>query len=165
MFTTTPIGRYQLSLLAASSGAPAAQIGSNQLSLFLRPITTAGETAIESVPDKVEVQPEKTGFSEWLARANEYRGAANGGNSDSGVISYGSRTANEAAGNSAGSDNDAVVTEGKGDKKAKDKADDVDTKKDHGKASDTNAGNDQASSAGGSGSGDPFGKWLKKLFG
>lgn len=98
MFMTTSLGQYQLTLFGTTSTAPATGIGADDRSVFLRPITAAGEAASETSPNTVEVQPatveaqtEEPGYGDWLTRLAEYRGAA-GGSGSSGVVSYGSQT-------------------------------------------------------------------------
>ena len=88
MFTTTSLGQYQLTLFGVTSTTAATEIGANQQSLFLRPITASGAAANETSPKAAEVQPEAPSYDDWYSRMAEYRSAAGG--SSSGVVSYGS---------------------------------------------------------------------------
>lgn len=78
MFMNTSLAHYQLPLFGLNSPALSTEIGANQRSVFLQPITAAGDTATESWPATIEVKPKDSvpqEYRNWLARITTYREA------------------------------------------------------------------------------------------
>lgn len=78
MFMNTSLAHYQLPLFGLNSMALSTEIGASQRSIFLQPITAAGETPTESWPITVEVQQSdkvSQEYRNWLARVTDYQEA------------------------------------------------------------------------------------------
>lgn len=95
------LAHYQLPLFGLSTTSLATEIGADQRSIFLRPITAAGELPSESWPATVEVQetnlvPKE--YRRWLAQITNYQ-EATGGTAESGETeAAGSESETDAAG-------------------------------------------------------------------
>lgn len=79
MFLNTSLAHYQLPLFGLNSMSLATEIGADQRSIFLRPITAAGEQPSESWPVTVEVKKTDTvpqEYRNWLARITNYQQAS-----------------------------------------------------------------------------------------
>lgn len=77
MFTTTSLGQHQLSLFGISPTASATESGENQRSLFLQPITAAGDAIASDDDTPKTTTPLK--YSDWLAQTTGYSKAADNG--------------------------------------------------------------------------------------
>ena len=86
MFMTTTLGHYQLPLFGISSSALQTEIGADQRSLFLRPITSAGsmtELAGAEVVAGVEKVTPPMEFRKWMEALYRYEnGAQKSGDAD-----------------------------------------------------------------------------------
>lgn len=79
MYMSTSLAHYQLPLFGLGASSSATEIGTDQRSVFLRPITAVGE-ATELPPSQiVEAADKKTApmaFEQWLNTVMIYRNAA-----------------------------------------------------------------------------------------
>lgn len=105
MFMNTSLAHYQLPLFGLNSMSLATEIGADQRSIFLRPITSAGEKASETWPITVEVKqsnmvPEE--YRNWLARVTNYQRASGGSATPQPAATYGDEPAAPASGQAPG---------------------------------------------------------------
>lgn len=78
MFMNTSLAQYQLPLFGLNSPAVGTEIGADQRSVFLRPITAAGEPASSNWPATIQSKPADAAMQEyrnWLARVTDYEEA------------------------------------------------------------------------------------------
>lgn len=86
MFMNTSLAHYQLPLFGLTTPTLATEIGADQRSVFLRPITAAGAQPTTSWPATVAVQdtdlvPKE--YRNWLAQVTNYKDATGGSASSS----------------------------------------------------------------------------------
>lgn len=79
MLVNTSLAHYQLPLFGLQGPSSIVDIGSDQRSVFLQPITTAGQLRPDSWPatveiDKVELPPQE--YRSWLSKLSAFQEAA-----------------------------------------------------------------------------------------
>ncbi len=94
MFMHTSLAQHQLALFGVKIPALATEIGADQRSIFLRPISAPGETQTGLPPNSVildRVAGTGTDYGAWSARTKAYHDAAEAGSTSQGA-SAGSET-------------------------------------------------------------------------
>jgi len=79
MITNSSLGHFQLPLFGLQANASATDIGADQRSVFLRPITAVGETTELPAAEVVQPGEKKTApmaFDKWMDTVLIYRNAA-----------------------------------------------------------------------------------------
>jgi hypothetical protein len=79
MITNSSLGHFQLPLFGLQANASATDIGADQRSVFLRPITAGGETTELPAAEVVQPGEKKTApmaFDKWMDTVLIYRNAA-----------------------------------------------------------------------------------------
>lgn len=85
MYMSTSLAHYQLPLFGVNVPALATEIGADQRSILLQPISAAGVTATESWPSTIDVKSTDLvplEYRNWLAQLTDYQEAT--GTSSSG---------------------------------------------------------------------------------
>ncbi len=106
MFMNSSITSYYLPLFGAQTQGIATELGADMRSVFVRPITAAGETVLPTEATVTDISTGKidyAAFDAWLASYRSYGSAAQAGaTSDSGDGATGTASASEAEAEAAG---------------------------------------------------------------